>query len=110
MTYVVCGQEVVQHQELVCISFLINEALWYVMHYTCVNAISDHLLFRLLQWFQLIVENRPKYSENVTQLSDINDIRNGVFANNLIHGAFDLRDVVLLKVRHLCPPILSLSH
>jgi len=37
-------------------------------------------------------------------LSDINDIRNGLFTNNLIHGVFDLRDVVILKTPN---PILS---
>ena len=29
-----------------------------------------------LQWIRLIVENRPNYSEDVTQLNDVNDIRN----------------------------------
>jgi len=43
----------------------------------------------------------------VTDFSDIDDIRNGVFANSMIHDGFDSRDAVVLKVR---PPICSLSH
>jgi hypothetical protein len=56
---------------------------------------------RLFQWFRLIVDNRPTYNEDVTDLNDINDIRNGVFITNTIHAAFDKRDVVFLKVSHL---------
>jgi len=61
------------------------------------------------QWFRLIVENRPSYSENVTALDDINDIRNGVFANVLMHNWFNQRRVVILKVCHICPPACPLS-
>jgi hypothetical protein len=56
----------------------------------------------LLQWFRLIVEQRPDNGENVSDLNDINDIRNGVFSSALIHAAFDLRDIVILKVRCAC--------
>ncbi|KAI0247736.1 hypothetical protein BJV78DRAFT_1157000 [Lactifluus subvellereus] len=49
------------------------------------------------EWLRLIVENRPKYSEDVRELHDINDIRNGVFANCMIHKDFDPRSVVILK-------------
>ncbi|KAF8232675.1 hypothetical protein L208DRAFT_1360845 [Tricholoma matsutake] len=49
------------------------------------------------EWFRLIVENRPRYSEDVTELKDINDIRNGIFAAVQIHNAFDPRRVVILK-------------
>jgi hypothetical protein len=49
------------------------------------------------------VENRPSYSENVTALNDINDIRNGVFANSFVHTAFkvDPPSVAVLKVCHI---------
>ena len=56
-----------------------------------------------LQWLRLIVENRPKYGENVTDLNDINDIRNGVFAATQIHTVFDPRHIAILKVRRVCP-------
>jgi hypothetical protein len=36
------------------------------------------------------------YDEDVTDLLDINDIRNGVFANILIRTAFDQRRSVVL--------------
>ncbi|KAF8523451.1 hypothetical protein BU17DRAFT_63744 [Hysterangium stoloniferum] len=49
------------------------------------------------EWFQLIVGNRPNYSENVGDLDDINDIRNGVFASHMIHHVFDSRDIAILK-------------
>lgn len=49
------------------------------------------------EWFRLIVDNRPSYSEDVSQLRDINDIRNGVFATATLHLLFDPRWVVILK-------------
>ena len=57
------------------------------------------------QWLQLIVENRPHYSESVDNLNDINDIRNcGVFAYSGIHNGFNSCKAVILKVcRTLCP-------
>jgi hypothetical protein len=39
----------------------------------------------------------------VTDLNDINDIRNGVFSASQIHTAFDPRHVATLKVRRVCP-------
>jgi hypothetical protein len=45
----------------------------------------------------------------VTTLHDINDIRNGVFANTLIHDGFDPRFAAVLKVCHNCPPACPLS-
>ncbi|KIM46509.1 hypothetical protein M413DRAFT_441595 [Hebeloma cylindrosporum] len=49
------------------------------------------------EWLQLIVANRPRYSEDVATLSDINDIRNGVFSNPTIRQGFDQRDIAILK-------------
>jgi len=49
------------------------------------------------EWFRLIVENRPAYSEDVTSLHDINDIRNGIFAATMIHNGFDPRHAAILK-------------
>ena len=54
----------------------------------------------LFQWLRLIVENRPHYNEKVENLNDINDIRNGIFANELIHKGLDSRIAVILKVCH----------
>ena len=89
------------------ILFLIAGALMYVMPYTLTDAIFHHLS---LQWFQLIVDNRPKDGEAEAGLSDINDIRNGMFANLMICSAFDDREIVILKVCHICSPIYSLAH
>lgn len=53
----------------------------------------------LFQWLRLIVENRPSDNPNDEEgLDDINDIRNGVFTLIQIHGEFDQRRVVVLKV------------
>ncbi|KAF8495603.1 hypothetical protein BU17DRAFT_78499 [Hysterangium stoloniferum] len=49
------------------------------------------------EWFQLIVNNRPNCSEDVEDLDNINDIRNGVFANCMIHNLFDSRRIAILK-------------
>ncbi|OJA19404.1 hypothetical protein AZE42_13933, partial [Rhizopogon vesiculosus] len=49
------------------------------------------------EWFRLIVENRPTYDEQVTELNDINDVQNGVFANTSIHPNFDSHHVVIPK-------------
>jgi hypothetical protein len=68
--------------------------LWW--HYTRLPALPV-----APQWLQLIIANRPKHGEEVQDLIDINDIRNGVFANYSIHIAFDRRDVAILKVSHL---------
>jgi hypothetical protein len=62
--------------------------------------ILDHLPSLPLQWFCLIVANRPKYGENVANLNDINDVRNGVFSSLQINAVFDQRRVAILKV---CP-------
>jgi hypothetical protein len=62
----------------------------------------DRLTFiQPFQWFRLIVLNRPTNGENVTTLDNINDIRNGIFANSILYCAFDLREVAVLKVRHI---------
>ena len=61
----------------------------------------------LKQWFRLIKTNRPNSEEDVAQLDDINDIRNGVFANVSVCTYFDRRRVVILKVCHV--PVCRLS-
>jgi hypothetical protein len=45
----------------------------------------------------------------VTTLSDINDIRNGIFVGGVIHMAFDERHAAVLKVCHICLPACPLS-
>ncbi len=57
----------------------------------------------IFQWLRLIIANRPKYRERVATLNNINDIRNGVFANLIIPQRFDERSVAVLKVCHICP-------
>jgi len=66
-------------------------------------------LLWLFQWFRLIVENRPNYSEDVAGLGDINDIRNGVFAAAQIRNGFDPRHIVVLKVCHIYLPVCPFS-
>jgi len=53
----------------------------------------------------MIVENRPNYSEDVTTLSDIDDIRNGIIAEKSVLVAFDSHHAAVLKVCHICPPV-----
>ena len=64
-------------------------------------SVSDYQHFLRPQWFQMIIANRPHYGEDVAALVGINDIRNGLFANNFIHPCFDLCKVFILKVRHI---------
>ncbi|TDL26653.1 hypothetical protein BD410DRAFT_825774 [Rickenella mellea] len=49
------------------------------------------------EWLRLIIANRPKYGEEVEDLVDIEDIRNGISENPNIRMAFDLRHLVILK-------------
>ena len=101
--YVVCGQASDMGTELACIPFPLNGVLMYVRHSSFAGVIPDHLPSLPLQWFRLIVENRPHDGENVTDLNDINDIRNGVFSATQIHTVFDARHIAILKVRSVCP-------
>jgi hypothetical protein len=48
----------------------------------------------------MIIDNRPKYEEDVDDMTEINDIRNGVIAGLQLHPEFDRRQVVILKVLH----------
>ena len=48
----------------------------------------------------MTVENRPTHDEE-EDLTDINDIRDGMFSIDTIHRTFDLRKVVVLKVRRI---------
>jgi hypothetical protein len=98
--FIAFSQDSMQVLEMVPISFHSNGAQRYVIK-PCGGVLSDLLIIWLFQWFRLIVENRPTYNEDVTDLSDINDIRNGMFINTIIHAKFDKRVVVFLKVSHL---------
>lgn len=40
----------------------------------------------------------------MTTLKDIDDIRNGIYANHFIREAFDFRRIAILKVCHIFPP------
>ena len=92
---------------MVYISFPISGVLRFVPQSSAGKG-SDHFL-RLSKWFRLIVENRPNYSEDVTELTDINDIRNGVLASVMVHRGFDPRLAAVLKVCQICPPSSPLS-
>lgn len=81
------------------------EVRFIIFYWKCASSSPFRLLF---QWFRLIIANRPKYGENVGTLNDINDIRNGVFANAFIHSPFDQRFAVVLKVCRISPPALVL--
>jgi hypothetical protein len=58
----------------------------------------------------MVINNRPKYGENVEDLTDINDIRNGVFLKSDVHHIFDSREAAILKVRHTRRPMSYISH
>ena len=67
-------------------------------YYSCPTSMRAKFSI-LLQWLQLIIDNRP-HDENLDSLT-INDIQNGIYANDTIHNHyFDPRVVVVLKV---CP-------
>ena len=96
--FVVSGQELIQRMELVYISFPFSGITKYVVQLWA-GKISDCRLFvQQSQWLRFIVENRPHHAENVRDLNDFSDIRNGIFSANHIHGPFDQRRVVIFKV------------
>ncbi|KAF9519471.1 hypothetical protein BS47DRAFT_1379266 [Hydnum rufescens UP504] len=53
------------------------------------------------EWFQTIVQNRQPHEENVDNLTDINDVRNGLLLG-LLHARFDRRMAVILKTPNHC--------
>jgi hypothetical protein len=67
-----------------CISFPLSVDQWYTSHrYYAV--VYELYYFPLSQWFRRIVENRAHDNEDVENLTDINDIRNGMLAFGLLH-------------------------
>ena len=92
--FVVCGREVSMRMVYT------SSPLTGVLKYAPQLFVGKDLIvsLRLIQWFRLIVENRPSYDENVETLTNINDIRNGILAHMMIHHGFDLRRIAILKV------------
>ncbi|KAF9519465.1 hypothetical protein BS47DRAFT_1358081 [Hydnum rufescens UP504] len=69
----------------------------------CVFTGADAVVMHIIpfkcgsEWFRRIVENRAHDDENVENLTDINDIRNGMLALDLLRTWFDARGVAILK-------------
>jgi len=99
----VCGQVLVKIMEVVYTLFPLSGVLRYVS-----SALGISCLW-LFQWLWLILKNRLHYSENVENLNDINDICNGVFANELIHKGFDSCKVIILKVYYTLHPKFNMT-
>ena len=72
--------------------------------------IFERLYTSWSQWFRGIIHNRPNYEENVEDLTEINDIRNGLCMYASAHSLFDQREAVILKVRHVCHRLDNTSH
>ncbi|KZP28691.1 hypothetical protein FIBSPDRAFT_947518 [Athelia psychrophila] len=72
--------------------------------YSCPGIRAKFIIF--LQWLQLIIANRPwPNDDNINISFGINDIENGIFADQNIHTEFfDQRKVVVLKTPN---PILA---
>ena len=106
-----CGvysQEYLLKKDMAYILSPINGALRYVRRLFYTGMVSNHLHFlRSLQWYMLIVTNRPKDKDNVDKLHGINDIQNGLFVGTNVHRPFDARRLVLLKVCRFCLPMFS---
>jgi hypothetical protein len=100
VTFVASGQEAQKKLWMPFISFLFSKALKYVL-YSHMEVHGQLLFFRPFQWIQHIVARRAHYDEDVAGLNDINDVRNGMVTNPLIHRSFDRRTVVVLKVCHI---------
>ncbi|KAJ7492928.1 hypothetical protein B0H11DRAFT_2006665 [Mycena galericulata] len=49
------------------------------------------------EWFELIVKNRPRYGEDVSTLTKVDDPRNGILLDGGIHRMAELKRVVVLK-------------
>jgi hypothetical protein len=46
----------------------------------------------------MIIQNRPHNGEDVGDITDVNDVRNGVFVYSTVHVSLDRRRAVILKV------------
>ncbi|KAF9513975.1 hypothetical protein BS47DRAFT_1343641 [Hydnum rufescens UP504] len=53
------------------------------------------------EWFEALVRSRRAYDESVDDLTDINDVRNGLHLVTLLHRPFDQREVAILKTPNL---------
>ncbi|KAF9513409.1 hypothetical protein BS47DRAFT_1344194 [Hydnum rufescens UP504] len=53
------------------------------------------------RWFEALVRSRRAYDESVDDLTDINDVRNGLHLVSLLPRSFDQRGVVILKTPNL---------
>jgi hypothetical protein len=60
--------------------------------------IPSNQLVVSVQWFRLIVANRPNDGEDVSTLTSVNDIRNAMLLGYEPHKLFDKRKLVVLKV------------
>jgi len=49
------------------------------------------------EWFQLIIGSRQPYDEDVSELTSINDIRNGLLVQPTLHTVVDSREFVILQ-------------
>ena len=49
------------------------------------------------QWIEVIINNRPHYDEDVTDLT-VNDVRNGILLNLSTHRSLELRQTAFLRV------------
>jgi hypothetical protein len=57
-------------------------------------------------WFELIVNSRSPYDEDVSDLNSVNDIRNGMLVDSAIHRRLDLCQFAFLKTPN---PVLDIG-
>ena len=55
----------------------------------------------ILKWLQLIIQARLKEDDQSCQPNKINDVQNGLYIERSLHGPFDLRRLVVLKVSQI---------
>jgi len=54
----------------------------------------------------LIAENCSENEEEVEDITNINDVHNGVFTTIAIHNVFDRHMLAILKVQHMLVQVL----
>jgi hypothetical protein len=73
------------------------KVMWYVLAKFECNIGRLNVL--LTQWLKQILESRiPEEQEDVSNLTSINDIRNGMLVSSALHSSVDKKKLVILKV------------
>ncbi|KAI0289275.1 hypothetical protein BC826DRAFT_630875 [Russula brevipes] len=99
MTEIQASSESVDLCEKICAQLLERDicCIWTGGTEEIVDAVHIIPFQRSSDWIEIIVRGRSQYDEDIANLDDIDDVRNGMVTNPQIHRLFDRRTVVVLK-------------